>query len=141
MVNKGGKAKTSNRLWLARKRQGLGQKQVAHLLDKTIDEISRYERGIRIPGLEIVLGLEIVYGLPARMLFKDLYEQLYAKILAKVQSQETFKSIYTEAFTQQQMPDQYCSYKEILNLASIPPSERAKLRDHITDLAKRLAEL
>jgi len=141
MAYKGGKGKTPNRLWVARKRRGLGQKQVAHFLDKTVDEISRYERGTRVPGLEVILGLEIIYGLPARILFKNLYEQLHARILAKAQSQETFKSIYAEAFTQQQMPDHYCSYNEILNLASIPPSERAKLRDHITELAKRLAEL
>jgi transcriptional regulator with XRE-family HTH domain len=47
MTLQGGKIKISNRLWKARKRRGLGQKQVAFLIGKTIGEVSRYERGVR----------------------------------------------------------------------------------------------
>jgi transcriptional regulator with XRE-family HTH domain len=141
MRKQGGKTKIQNRLWLARKRRGLGQKQVAYLLDKTVDEISRYERGLRIPSLETVLGLEMIYGIPASMLFKDIYEQLQAKISARIPSQELLKAIYPEALAEGQLSGEYCSYQEILNLQSGSTQERAKVRDHITKLAKKLAGL
>lgn len=141
MRRQGGKTKIQNRLWLARKRRGLGQKQVAYLLDKTVDEISRYERGLRIPSLETVLGLEIIYGIPARMLFKDIYEQLQAKISSRIPSQELLKAIYPEASAEGQMSGEYCSYQEILSLQSDSAQERLKVRDHITKLAKKLAGL
>jgi transcriptional regulator with XRE-family HTH domain len=141
MSRQGGKTKTQNRLWLARKRRGLGQKQVAYLLDKNVDEISRYERGIRIPSLETVLGLELIYGIPARLLFKDVYEQLQAEISARTPSQEVLKAIYPEASAEGQLSGEYCSYQEILNLQSGSAQERSKVRDHITKLAKKLAGL
>jgi transcriptional regulator with XRE-family HTH domain len=141
MRRQGGKIKIQNRLWLARKRRGLGQKQVAYLLDKTVDEISRYERGLRIPSLETVLGLELIYGIPARLLFKDIYEQMQTKISARIPSQELLKAIYPEALSEGQMSGEYCSYQEILNLQSDSAQERSKVRDHITKLAKKLAGL
>ena len=141
MRRQGGKTKIQNRLWLARKRRGLGQKQVAYLLDKTVDEISRYERGLRIPSLETVLGLELIYGLPARLLFKDIYEQLQAEITARIPSQELLKAIYPETLTGGQLSGEYCSYQEILNLQSASGLERSKVRDHVTKLAKKLAGL
>lgn len=141
MSKQGGKTKIQNRLWLARKRRGLGQKQVAYLLDKTVDEISRYERGLRIPSLETVLGLELIYGIPARVLFKDIYEQLHAKISAQIPNQELLKAIYPEALTAGQLSGEYCSYREIINLQPESALERSKVRDHITELAKKLAGL
>jgi transcriptional regulator with XRE-family HTH domain len=141
MPKQGGKTKIQNRLWLARKRRGLGQKQVAYLLGKTVDEISRYERGLRIPSLEIILGLELIYGVPARVLFKDMYEQLQAKISDRIQSQDLLKALYPEALSDGQLSGEYCSYQEILNLPSASALERSKVRDHITALAKKLASL
>jgi len=141
MHKQGGKIKKQNRLWLARKHRGLGQKQVAYLLGKTVDEISRYERGIRVPSLETVLGLELIYGIPARMLFKDIYEQLQAEISARIPSQESLKDIYPETLTGNQLSGEYCSYQEILNLQSASGLERSKVRDHVTILAKKLAGL
>lgn len=141
MRRQGGKTKIQNRLWLARKRRGLGQKQVAYLLDKTVDEISRYERGIRIPSLETVLGLELIYGIPARMLFRDIYEQQQVKISARIPSQELLKAIYSEALTKGQLSGEYCSYQDIMNIQPASDLERGKVRDHITKLAKKLAGL
>ena len=141
MRKQGGKTKIQNRLWLARKRRGLGQKQVAYLLGKTIDEISRYERGVRIPSLEIVLSMELIYGIPARILFKDIYEQLHARISAKVQNQETLKPIYAEALTEGQLSSDYCSYREILNLEPVSGLDKEKIRAHIAKLANKYAYL
>ena len=35
---------------------------------KTTDQVSRYEKGERLPGLKLLLLLEIIYGVPPRVL-------------------------------------------------------------------------
>jgi transcriptional regulator with XRE-family HTH domain len=58
-----------NRLWLARKRSGYEHKQVASLLDyKTIQQVSLYETGLRMPSLKTALKFAIIYRLPIRTL-------------------------------------------------------------------------
>jgi transcriptional regulator with XRE-family HTH domain len=80
--------KTNNRLWQARRRRGLEQKQVAHLLGhKTCNQVSRYERGEKLPGFRTALKLEIILQTPVRELFPDLYENFRARI-----SERAFKT-------------------------------------------------
>ena len=75
------KNKLQNSLTITRKRLGLGQKQVAHLLKhKTTDQVSRYEKGYRIPGLKILLQFEIIYGIPARVVYGEFFEKLRLEI-------------------------------------------------------------
>lgn len=75
--------KTNNRLWQARHKAGLEQKQVARLLGhKNCDQISRYERGVRVPGLRIALKLELIYGIPISNLFPEHYQRYRAEIAA-----------------------------------------------------------
>ena len=141
MSYRGGKALKRNRLWIARKRRGLVQKQVAHLLDTSIDEISRCERGVITPGLEIALGLEIVYGLPVRLLFKDLYEDLQSRISKKVSQQGSLKRIYDDVLKSGQKLGESCTYQDLLQMTSLSAADAAKVRSHITQLAKKLAYL
>src|SRR5437870_13110734 len=90
---KGGKNKTENRLWIARKKRGFEQKQVAHLLNhKSVDQISRYENGSRLPKLQTALKLEIVYGVPLRLLFTDLYSQLRTEIKERTVTSRSLSS-------------------------------------------------
>ncbi len=69
------KQKYKNKLCIVRKKIGLEQKQVAALLGhKTTDQISRYERGAKLPGLKTAIKLGIVYHLPIQVLFYGFYE-------------------------------------------------------------------
>lgn len=141
MSYRGGRSRKQNRLWTARKRRGLVQKQVAHLLDTSIDEISRCERGVITPGLEIALGLEIVYGLPVRILFRDLYEDLQSRISGKLSSQELLKKVYEDALKSEQKLGESCTYQDLLQMTNLSAADAAKVRSHITQLAKKLAYL
>jgi transcriptional regulator with XRE-family HTH domain len=141
MSNEGGKIPFPNRLWLARKRRSLGQKQVAFLIEKTVAEVSRYERGIHLPELQTLLALEIVYGIPLRQLFRELYEKVRARITERIDSREALRSKY-QALLESSDPDQgYCNFEETLKLPGLSETERDKIRSHVTRLAKRLAGL
>lgn len=75
--------KTNNRLWQVRHKRGLEQKQVARLLGhKNCDQISRYERGVRMPSLRIALKLELIYCTPISDLFPDHYQRYRSEIAA-----------------------------------------------------------
>ena len=69
--------KVKNYLWTFRKRAGYSQKQAARILGhKDTSQISRYERGARIPSLETVIKMEIAYDTPVDRLFGGLLEEL-----------------------------------------------------------------
>ena len=60
---------------------GLSQKRVARALGlRRSSVLSRYEHGIRVPGLVNALKLEIVYRTPVAFLFGDLYRELKGEI-------------------------------------------------------------
>ena len=141
MSSEGGKISFSNRLWLARKRRGLGQKQVASLIDKTVDEVSRYERGIHLPELETLLALEIVYGTPLRLLFPELYEQVRARVTERIEGREVLRAKYQMLIENSDPDQEYCGYEEMLKLPAMSETERDKVRSHVTRMAKRLAGL
>lgn len=70
-----------NRLWIARKKAGLGQKNAARLLGhKSVSPLSEYETGRSLPGLCTALRLSIIYGLPLSELYAPLYECLRKEI-------------------------------------------------------------
>jgi DNA-binding XRE family transcriptional regulator len=55
--------KNFNKLWIARKKSGLGQKSVARLLGyKSISPISEYETGTVLPSLSTAFKLAVVYN-------------------------------------------------------------------------------
>ena len=141
MSSEGGKNPFPNRLWLARKRRSLGQKQVALLIEKTVDELSRYERGIHLPELQTLLALEIVYGTPLRLLFRELYEQIRAQIAERIESREALRGKYQTLLENSDPEQKYCGYEETLKLPELSAMERDKIRSHVTRLAKRLAGL
>jgi transcriptional regulator with XRE-family HTH domain len=141
MRSTGGKNPFPNRLWRARKRRSLGQKQVALLIEKTVDEVSRYERGIHLPELQTLLALEIVYGMPLHLLFRELYEQVRAQITERIDSREALRSKYQTLLENSDPEQEYCSYEEILKLPELSAMERDKVRRHVTRLAKWLAGL
>lgn len=58
-----------------RKRTALSQDELAWLLGcRAGSKVSRYERFARKPSIEAVFALEIVFRVPARELFRGIYE-------------------------------------------------------------------
>src|SRR6266436_10359969 len=78
--------KNFNKLWIARKKSGLGQKSAARLLGyKSISPISEYETGTVLPSLSTAFKLAVVYNTPLADLYDSLYKQI-ADEIASVQS-------------------------------------------------------
>ena len=70
-----------NRLWIARKKLGLGQKSVARLLGhKSTSPISEYESGRLLPNLRTALKLAAIY----QTALPDLYITLQREIQEEV---------------------------------------------------------
>jgi transcriptional regulator with XRE-family HTH domain len=75
--------KNLNKLWIARKKSGLGQKSVARLLGyKSISSISEYETGTVLPSLSTAFKLAVVYNTP----LADLYDSLYKQVADEIAS-------------------------------------------------------
>jgi transcriptional regulator with XRE-family HTH domain len=131
----------TNRLWQARKRRGLGQKQVAYLLDHPdMERISRYERGARLPSLETALKLEIVYGVPLRLLFKELFDELEDEVWGRVNASAPLRKLYGERAARPGVSE-YCAFAELLGMPNVPEADRSRVRRHVTALARLLAYL
>jgi transcriptional regulator with XRE-family HTH domain len=78
-----------NRLWRYRRRIGLSQQQVASIAGYLApSDISRFERGERIPSLVMALKLEIIYRVPIAFLYQDLYLRLREEIRAKEEEEQ-----------------------------------------------------
>ena len=130
-----------NQLWLARKRLGLGQKQVAYLLKhKTTDQVSRYEQGARLPGLKLLLQLEIIYGLPPRLLYRAYYEQLQAEIAERNAQHATLGKTNALPLIEAKRLVEFCAYEELLQHPRLSAGENARLRKHVVLLVRRLSE-
>lgn len=117
----------SNRLWLARKRLGYEQKQIAQLLaQKSVNQISRYETGLNIPSLKTALKLSIIYKLPIRVLFEKYYRECREELIdrAKNLNQEAaLKFDLTE-------PTDYCAYLELLKTSFLSEIDKKKIHRH-----------
>lgn len=88
-----------NRLWIARKKTGLGQKGIARLLGhRSASVISEYEAGRLIPNLRTALKLSVIYNTP----LPELYKQLYSEVLGEVEvARKQWPSCAAIAFDQQ----------------------------------------
>lgn len=70
-----------NRLWIARKKAGLGQKTAARLMGfKSISQISEYEHNRLLPSLRTAFKLSIIYEVPLAELYLPLYDELREEI-------------------------------------------------------------
>lgn len=136
------KNKLNNHLWLARQRRGLRQKHVAYLLGhKTPDQVSRYEQGLRFPGLRMFLQFEIIYGMPARFLYSDLYEKLRAEIEARAQSVKVLSKAHGASTIGPDLFSEFCVYEELLRNLDLTQVERDQIRKHVVTLMRRMNDL
>lgn len=127
-----------NNLWEARRRRGLGLKQVALLLDqKSADEISRYEKGLQKPGLENLLKLAIIYQTPVPLLFQELFEEYREEIL-------NLKKKYSQLFPEENwfpprqeetVEEEFCFYLRLLESRALTELELEMIQKHVVDLA------
>lgn len=78
----------SNYLRMHRKRLGLSQADVAHLLGaETGAKVCRYEKFARVPGLETALACEVIFKKPVRELFAGLYQKVELKVAHRAAKQ------------------------------------------------------
>lgn len=109
--------KTLNNLWAARKRAGFERKQVSFLLSKkSNDEISHYERGLNLPNLKTALKLEIIYQMPVRLLFHELFEQLQSEVddLRRRRAPLISYNYWFPKSAEQLKQEEYCFYADLL---------------------------
>lgn len=141
-MTSGGKHTIENRLWQTRKKLRLEQKQIAYLLDHlTPDQVSRYELGTRLPTLETALLLEMIYGAPLRILYKELYGRLQEKLRERIEHVPKGKDRLRELLLTEDGLHEYCSYRDLLQKGQPSQIDMLKARRHVTELAKRLAYL
>lgn len=154
-----GKTKPNNRLWQARHRIGLEQKQVARLLGhKTTDQISRYERGARLPGLNTACKLTIIYGASLQELFPEHFERFnqeikekadaYSASLVNGNNHVSLENTDVQAIASHQptvkessFDAPLCHYARLLDKLLPSQTELAAIRKHITKLARAMAHL
>ena len=140
-MSEGGKNTVENLLWQTRKRRGLEQKQVAYLLNHhTPDQVSRYELGTRLPTLEIALLLEMIYGAPLRILYKDLYDRLQGEMRGRLERVPQMAGRLPE-FLHRDSIREYCAYGDLIRTTDPQQTDLLKARQHVTELMKRLAYL
>ena len=125
----------TNQLRRVRQRLNLEQKQLASLLQVKKQTISRYENGKSMPMLETAIRMEIVCGVPLRALFPHVYEKLRADTKRIIEADRTLTNRVLS------MIRDACPYEEKLDLPA--PSEEIlhMVRDHVTQVAKKLTPL
>jgi transcriptional regulator with XRE-family HTH domain len=138
--------KNQNRfLWQARQRSGLSQKAIAFLLGrKFTDEISRYESGQRIPTLQNALKLEIIYRVPIRLLFYELFLNSHWQIRDRsTKYRELFpeENLSKDSLAEHLRQEDYCVYAELLKTPNLPPIEKERIYSHIRHLATAINKL
>jgi transcriptional regulator with XRE-family HTH domain len=130
----GGKPKFQKRLWLARSRRDLKQKHIAYLLGhKSLEQVSRYENGSRLPTLQTVLKLEIILGVPTGSLFPELYAELRSEIRERASASRGLSQKLGDMFG-----DDNCSYEGLLLEAKVPLEVRDKIHRHAAFLINTL---
>jgi hypothetical protein len=96
--------------------------------------------GTRTPTLETALTLEIIYGAPLRLLYRDLYERLQAELKERFERVPQLRERMADLLTDDGVRE-YCAYNELVQTSCPTQTDLLKARRHVTDLAKRLAYL
>lgn len=136
--------KTNNRLWQARHKAGLEQKQVARLLGhKNCDQISRYERGVRMPNLRTALKLELIYGTPISSLFPEHYGQYRSEIAGNTLANGLPPPPSTSGEkTSERLPDAHvCTYDNLLLKTRLTAPEIDAANKHTVRLIEKIADV
>lgn len=132
-----GKIHFKNQLAIVRKRKEIAQKQVAALLGhKTTDQISRYERGAKVPNLKTALKLGILYKIPIRILLDGYFEACQTEI----RRQEKGLSNTESSMAQPAIEAEFCTIKEKLESNHVQNADLDIAYSHCAQLIRRRAE-
>lgn len=127
-----------SRLWLARKRLGYEQKQIAQLLShKSVNQISRYETGLNVPSLKTALKLAIIYKLPIRVLFHTYYRECQEELTSRAKTlnrESMLKFDLTE-------PTDYCAYLELIKTSFLSEIDKKKIHRHVLGLMNEQSKM
>mgnify|MGYP000197201114 CR=1 FL=1 len=88
-------------LKVTRRKAGLTQEDLAHLLGLTKTTISKIERGVRPVTLPELCALAFIYGKSADRLLTPLWSEAAADLAARLQSLPRPKSQWTSTFNRQ----------------------------------------
>jgi DNA-binding XRE family transcriptional regulator len=73
-----------NYLGAHRKRWALSKQELAHLIGyRARDPVSRCETSEREPTIQLALGCEVVFGVPARALFPAFYARVEDSVMER----------------------------------------------------------
>lgn len=135
------KQKHKNRLFLVRNRNTLGQKQVAILLGhKTADQISRYERGTKLPSLKTAFKLGIIYHLPLHVLFGGYYESCLKELGKREKTLTNKENNVNQTRIKQIKETEFCTIEEKLKPFAVKELDLDKARSHIAELIRTRAK-
>lgn len=127
-----------NQLALVRHRRAIEQKQVAVLLGhKGIDQLSRYERGVKLPSLKAALKLGLIYKIPIRVLLDGYLNTCREEIKRE---EEKLNKPSRERLTDTADETEFCTIEEKLNSSNIVEIDLAKAYSHAAHLIRRRAE-
>lgn len=128
--------KHKNRLFLVRNKHALGQKQIAVLLGhQTTDQISRYERGTKLPSLKTALKLGIIYHTPLDALFDGYYKACLDE-LKRCEKALKIKDENVQISLQQLSETEFCTIEEKLKSIAVKDADLDRARSHISDLLR-----
>ncbi|MFN0279175.1 MAG: helix-turn-helix transcriptional regulator [Pyrinomonadaceae bacterium] len=127
-----------NKLALARQRRAIEQKQVAVLLGhKGIDQLSRYERGVKLPSLKAALKLGLIYKIPIRVLLDGYLDACREEIRRE---EEKLNKPSRENLTDPADEAEFCTIEEKLSSGDVVEIDLAKAYSHAAHLIRRRAE-
>jgi transcriptional regulator with XRE-family HTH domain len=62
-----------------RNTKGISQKELSKLINSHINDISRYERGVQIPSIEVIKKIAQVFDVSTDFLLFDNYQEISSK--------------------------------------------------------------
>lgn len=129
------KIKLRNNLWQARKRAGLERKQVASFLQpKAARDIADYENGRKLPNLDTALKFEVIYRMPIRLLFQELFSQSSEEVLKRMKKDNQLFSPWFPSHPEKLSQEEFCFYAESMK-GRVPSSmELDEVRNHVVSL-------
>ena len=132
-------AQPNTALIRARRRRVLERKQASWLLGyKGPQLLAEYERGEKLPSLQNAIKLTLIYGCELEDIFPENYK------LARKQTMEkaTARTLIAHNGVQPLIKSiNRCSYEDILVDEKKAELHRSDIRDHVTRLAKALAQI
>lgn len=127
----------SNRLLLFRRRKAYGRKQVAQLLGhRSVNQLSRVERGDKIPTLRVALKLAIIYDIPVREMLDGYFKVCLREVRMQEQSMSKLRSAAGISTTQE---EDICTIAERLASENATELDLDKAARHSIDLIRARA--